>query len=150
MIWWARLAVGKAEIGGPRHGVEPAQHAQLAARIAQPVQDHGAQAGQHIELDPGTPPVAGQVIKAQRAPKSAQSPDFASAVAVDEAKVVQRVDGWGRSGGSLLPLRALERRNERIHITASIKTAERADVALTRLALLVAERLDQRRVAPTT
>ena len=143
-------AVGKAEIGGQRHGVEPAQHAQLAARIAQPVQHHGAQAGQHIELDPGPPPGAGQVIKAQGAPQTAQRPDVARAAAVDEAQVVERVDGWSRSGGSLLALRTLQRGNQGVHITAGLKAPERADGALARLALLIAERLDQLRVAART
>ena len=137
-----RWPVGEAEVHGQCHSLEPTQHAQLAAGITQPVQDHASQAGQHVDLDARAAPRGSQVIKAERVPQLRQRPDIACAAAVDKAQAFERI------GRGVQIACALKRADQRIDFTAGLKPTERANGALARLAGVIAERLHELRVAP--
>jgi len=141
-----RQPIGEAEVHGQRHRVEPAQHTELAARVAQTVEHHRAQTGQHIDVHARAAPGGGQVIEAERAPQLPQRPDVAGAAAVDEAQAVQD----GALSLDLQPTSALQRANQCIDLATGFKSTEGAHGALTRLTIIVAERLHQLSVAPRT
>ena len=60
------------------HRLQPAQDAELAARVAQALEDHRALAPQHIDLHPRATPGVGQVVEAERAPQLLQRPHIAT------------------------------------------------------------------------
>ena len=71
------------------NGLQPAQHAEFAAWLAQAVHDHQAQAAQYIDLGFGASPGQRQVIKPQGSPEFRQGPDVARMAAVCKAQSIQ-------------------------------------------------------------
>ena len=114
---------------------------------AEYVQQHGAHAGQDVEFDLRASPGAGQFVEAQGVPELTQRPDVAGAAAVDEAQPVQGIH-TRFAVDRFKALSATQRRDQCVDVAAGLQPAKRANRALARLPLVIAEGLDELRVAP--
>mgnify|MGYP000370774963 CR=1 FL=1 len=94
------------------HRLQPAQHAELAAGVAQALEDHRALAPQHIDLHPRATPGGGQVVEAERAPQLPQRPHIASAAAAAKLRPANR-----------LPARVASRPRARCKAAISLSTS---------------------------
>ena len=130
--------------GRQRHRLQPAQHAELASWITQPIEDHEAQASQHIDFSLGAAPNAGQFVKAQRPPELRERPYITGVPAFFEAQTVKSRRSWRQATC------ALKGCDQGVNVTTGLQSAQGTDGALARLAIFIAIGLDQLRVAPGT
>ena len=145
----------ETEMQRRRQRVQSAQQAQLAARVTQAVEDHGAHARQHIDFDARAAPSQPQIIEAQGVPQLPERPHVTGTARSLEAQAVKRVDGSSmsdsssnRSAVNLQATRTLQGLDQLVDITTGFQPTQSADGALAGLACVVAKRLRERRVAP--
>jgi hypothetical protein len=139
--WWLSLIGLDA-----RHAdaLQPAQHAQLGLRIAQPVEDHHADRVLDGRGEAGAPEDGTQAIKPQFVPQRVQRPDIAHRQGRLEAHL-RHIDAARRAA-----LDAQQAVEQRVQRTARlVQAAQGCDQALPRLAIFVAEGLDQANIAVT-
>ena len=87
----------KAESHRQSHGLEPAQHAELGGGVAQTIEHHRPQAGEHLGAGLRTRPRERQAIEVQRRPQLPQGPHIARSARIDEAHIL---DGDQAAGGA--------------------------------------------------
>ena len=120
------------------HRLQPAQHAQLGVRIAQPVEDHHAQRQLDRRGEAGASEHGRQAIKAQFVPKLVERPHIAERQCRLKAQLRRRARRGRKSFG------AQQTVEQRIDLAAVLINATQCgDGALAGLAVLIAERLHQ-------
>ena len=130
-----------------RHGLEPAQRAELGLRVAKPVEHRHPHQGFDVDLVAGAPKDAAQFAKAQRLPQFLERPDRAQCTRRFKLDLGLRLGApdWRPPRGLQQPV------DHRIQGSADlIQAPEGGDGALADAALVIAERLDELDVAPRT